>query len=178
MRLKKMIPNILTSLRILVIPFIVYLGLYEKYKALAILVAVISLTDFFDGYLARKFNVVSKLGAMLDTFGDKLFAISFLILLILKRHIFIPLLVLELLIAIVNLTAYYKTRITNTRFIGKVKTWSLSVSGILGTVNLFFPKIHVLMDFFIVLTIILQVITLLLYSKDLADISKKKISKR
>lgn len=177
MKLKKMIPNVLTSIRIVVIPLIVFLGIKESYKELAILCIFVSLTDFFDGFLARRFNATSKFGAMLDSFGDKLFAISLLILLLLKRHIFIPILVLELLIAIINLISFYRTRIPNTLLIGKIKTWSLCITNILGIINLFFPKIHILMDIMIVITIALQVITFGLYLEEFFNIGKKKLLK-
>ena len=52
--MKKYIPNILTSLRIIAIPFIIYLGITNHYKILIVLAALIAFTDFLDGFLARK----------------------------------------------------------------------------------------------------------------------------
>lgn len=70
-------PNKLTVLRVLMIPFFVAFMLYElvpgydKWIALAIF-AIASLTDFFDGYLARRDNLITNFGKFMDPLADKL----------------------------------------------------------------------------------------------------------
>lgn len=79
------IPNILTSLRILVIPFLVlifYLPYEWSYTVSALLFAVAGFTDWLDGYLARKLNQATPLGAFLDPVADKLMVAVALALLI------------------------------------------------------------------------------------------------
>jgi len=69
------LPNFLTTLRVLLIPvlIIVYQPTYEYYKELATFVFFIaSISDFFDGYLARKYNVISNFGKFFDPVADKL----------------------------------------------------------------------------------------------------------
>ncbi|MES2744881.1 MAG: CDP-diacylglycerol--glycerol-3-phosphate 3-phosphatidyltransferase [Bdellovibrionota bacterium] len=71
----KNLPNKLTFFRIAVIPFIcvLYPWDYRVFNLLcAAIFAVGALTDFFDGYLARKMNSVSKIGEILDPISDKL----------------------------------------------------------------------------------------------------------
>ncbi len=85
--------NFLSALRVILLPFIGYTLYMEKtssllsfrYYALIILVVMIS-TDFLDGYIARKFNQVSKLGQFLDPIADKIATNSLGILLIFYRE--------------------------------------------------------------------------------------------
>ncbi|WP_428625040.1 CDP-diacylglycerol--glycerol-3-phosphate 3-phosphatidyltransferase [Sedimenticola sp.] len=79
------IPNILTLLRILLIPvFVVLFYLPWQYatEACAMVFALAAVTDWFDGYLARRLKQVSALGAFLDPVADKLMVAAALILLV------------------------------------------------------------------------------------------------
>ncbi|PLY11961.1 MAG: CDP-diacylglycerol--glycerol-3-phosphate 3-phosphatidyltransferase [Sedimenticola sp.] len=79
------IPNILTLLRILLIPvFIVIFYLPWEYANLtcAIVFTLAAITDWLDGYLARRLEQVSALGAFLDPVADKLMVAAALILLV------------------------------------------------------------------------------------------------
>jgi CDP-diacylglycerol--glycerol-3-phosphate 3-phosphatidyltransferase len=78
------LPNLLSLFRIVVIPFLVYLLTFsEPDTALlaASLFLLATLTDFFDGYLARRHRSVSDIGRILDPVADKLLIISTLIML-------------------------------------------------------------------------------------------------
>ena len=70
------IPNILGYFRIMLIPFFMYTFLNAKtvsdYYAPAAIVGVSSITDMFDGLIARKFNMVTELGKLIDPLADKL----------------------------------------------------------------------------------------------------------
>ena len=74
------IPNRITLIRLLLIPFIVffYLATFIPFAKLiaCILFLLAVLTDFFDGYLARKLNQVSVLGTFLDAIADKVLVLS------------------------------------------------------------------------------------------------------
>ena len=71
------LPNKLTILRVLMIPFFVVFmlcnvtGAADKWIAVALFVLA-SLTDFLDGYIARKYNLVSNFGKFMDPLADKL----------------------------------------------------------------------------------------------------------
>lgn len=71
------LPNKLTILRVLMIPFFVLFMLVDiaggadKWIAVALFVAA-SLTDFLDGYLARKYHLVTNFGKFMDPLADKL----------------------------------------------------------------------------------------------------------
>jgi len=78
------LPNLLTLFRIAIIPLLVYLLTFtDPVTALvaAFLFLIASLTDFFDGYLARRHRAVSNLGKILDPVADKLIIVAVLIML-------------------------------------------------------------------------------------------------
>ena len=82
------IPNLLTYFRILIVPLIVLCFFVEgrlhssdfaRWTAVTLFI-VASITDFFDGYLARIWNQTSNIGRMLDPIADKLLVASILLL--------------------------------------------------------------------------------------------------
>lgn len=82
----KTIPNLISFIRILLVP--VFVVLYFKghtITALSVL-AVSGLTDCVDGKIARKFNQISALGKILDPVADKLTQISIAVVLLIKFH--------------------------------------------------------------------------------------------
>lgn len=70
------IPNVLSMLRIIAIPFFVYFFVTKKYLIAVLVIFISGLTDLFDGKIARKFNQISKLGKLLDPAADKLTQIT------------------------------------------------------------------------------------------------------
>ena len=99
----KQIPNIITITRIisLIIGFILFCK--EKFLYAIILYIYGAVSDFFDGYFARRLNAYTKLGKYLDAISDKLYSFSVMILLIINRSILIVIpLLLEGIISFVN----------------------------------------------------------------------------
>lgn len=80
----KTIPNLLSFIRILMVPLIAYLFVNGHIAWSIIVVALSGLTDLFDGKIARRFNQVSNLGKILDPIADKLTVIVIAILLLLR----------------------------------------------------------------------------------------------
>jgi len=77
--------NILTIARLLLLPFIIalfYIGGGLAMWLCFVLYAVASVTDFFDGYIARKLNQITPFGTFLDPISDKIFVSTLLVLLI------------------------------------------------------------------------------------------------
>lgn len=89
---KQQIPNLLTFARVLAVPVaLVLMVLRTGPEPLLILFAFASITDFFDGYLARKWNAVTPLGTMLDPIADKLLvALMLVYLAVVTQMAFLP----------------------------------------------------------------------------------------
>lgn len=128
------LPTLLTWARIVAIPLIigVYyvdgLGLTQKNLIATVLFVVFALTDWADGYLARKLNQTSAFGAFLDPVADKfLVCASLLVLVHLERaDVFVALIIIGREIAISSLREWMAiigaTKSVAVHMIGKLKT--------------------------------------------------------
>lgn len=112
------LPNILSLLRILAVPVIVIL-LYqettvpEKEQRTLSLISgfffiLASITDYFDGYLARRFNIITPLGRLLDPLADKLLITACLIMFVEMKRVeaWIVIVILTREIGITGLRAF------------------------------------------------------------------------
>jgi CDP-diacylglycerol--glycerol-3-phosphate 3-phosphatidyltransferase len=86
-KLKKMVltPNFITISRIISVPVIVILLMYETRVTTfisALIFSIASITDYLDGYLARTRGLMTKLGKILDPLADKLLVASTLVMLV------------------------------------------------------------------------------------------------
>ena len=72
----KKIPNILSILRIVLIPLVAWLILFDYFLYALITTLIIAISDFLDGFIARIFNAQSEIGSYLDSIADKAFIIS------------------------------------------------------------------------------------------------------
>ena len=78
------IPNWLCFLRIALIPVFSVLFIKEHYIIAFVLMIIAAVTDLLDGKIARKYNMVSNLGKILDPIADKLSQVAIVIILIFK----------------------------------------------------------------------------------------------
>jgi len=88
----KNIPNILTSIRVILIPFFVlafYLPIDNAAYIATWIFFIAGVTDYFDGYLARRWNVSSKLGAFLDPVADKVMVVTALVMVVADHDRFV-----------------------------------------------------------------------------------------
>ncbi len=80
----KTIPNLLSLIRIILIPIFGYCLVKDQVLIAAVIIAISGLTDLFDGKIARRFNQVSNLGKILDPVADKMTIITIAIILFIK----------------------------------------------------------------------------------------------
>lgn len=81
------LPNLITLARIALVPVLILLLKDQDYAAALIVFVIAGVSDALDGYLAKRLNVQSRLGAILDPAADKLLLVSAYVMLTLLGHI-------------------------------------------------------------------------------------------
>ena len=131
------LPNKITLFRLFLIPIFVALFFIGEngYIWSGIIFIIASFTDFIDGYLARKFNETTNLGAFLDPVADKILVFAALILLaesgIIPSWTVILIIGRETLINGFRLIAIEKGVVISASYLGKLKTVTQMVSLVL-----------------------------------------------
>ncbi|HAS73639.1 MAG TPA: CDP-diacylglycerol--glycerol-3-phosphate 3-phosphatidyltransferase [Clostridiales bacterium UBA8960] len=145
------IANKLTLLRIILIPFFIFL-LLEGYSIWAFVVfSLASLTDFFDGYLARKHNLITNFGKFMDPLADKLLITSALICFVelgqLNSWVVIIILSREFIVSIFRAIAAAEGIVIAASWWGKAKTISQMVMVLVLLLNNYpFSLLHLPVD--------------------------------
>ena len=124
------LPTQLTVLRIILTPVFLFFILYDGFKSkiFAFIIYIIaSLTDWYDGYYARKFGTVSKWGKFLDPLADKILVstafIAFHILGYIRLWIVLIIVVRDFMITGLRSYALFKNQPVVTIYFAKVKTF-------------------------------------------------------
>lgn len=179
------LPNKLTILRVFMVPvFLVFMltPLGEgngKYIALAIFILA-SFTDFLDGYLARKNNLITNFGKFMDPLADKLLVCSAMIAIVaLDRTpswyawVVIVIVAREFIISGMRLIASDNGVVIAASMWGKFKTVSQMIMIILIILNIDNPFFDILTLVFIWLAFVLTIISLVDYIVKNKDILKQ-----
>lgn len=128
------LPTILTFSRIILIPFFILITPKSPFLGIAIFL-IASLTDFLDGYLARRSGQITKFGIILDPIADKFLVISALILLVdmvkISAWIAIVIIVREFVVTALRVVALSKNVVIPAETGGKLKTTAQMASIIL-----------------------------------------------
>lgn len=185
-RLKKelfTIPNILSIIRIILIPVFSYLYVIKKaYFAATVLIILSGISDLLDGYIARSFDMITDLGKLLDPLADKLTQLAVLLILTSRfekiKYLIGFFLTKEILMGITGYKSVKKSKVVN----------SAKWHGKLNSVVLYFTLLVHLLWFnigekvsnsLLVLAIFTMSMSLVLYLRDYMGIiirSNKKSS--
>lgn len=147
------LPNKLTMGRIvLVIPFILCLEIFDKNIYMDLLAALFfgaaALTDFLDGYIARKKNLITDFGKLMDPLSDKILVLAALIIFVEKGYIWswmvIIIIAREFLVTGIRIIAASKGEVIPADKIGKYKT----ATQMIAIPMIIFTKSDTLYDFF------------------------------
>ncbi len=167
------LPNKITMLRVIMIPFFAFFMLTDvvgnsKYIAVAIFI-IASLTDTLDGFIARKYNLVSNFGKFMDPFADKLLVSTALICFVSIPDNPMPvwgvivIISREFIISGFRLVAANEGIVLAASWWGKIKTTVQMVMSVLLIVNFDGEVIDIIENIFIYAAIALTVISLVDY---------------
>ncbi len=176
------LPNKITIFRVLMIPVFVLFMLYDVipyhyYIASAIFI-IACLSDFFDGYIARKYHLITNFGKFMDPLADKLLVSSALIcfveLQLMPSWMVIIIIAREFIISGFRLVASDNGVVIAASWWGKLKTNVQMVMSVMLIINLDYPFINVLEQIAIWLAIALTVISLIDYMIKNKNVLKEK----
>jgi len=119
------VPNAITALRLLLLPVFVVFIVGERYWASMVVIAVVFLTDFVDGFVARRTHTTSELGAWLDPVADRLTVIVVVLAFwlggLLSWPVFVLILLPDVVLSLVALIAFGGASFPVT-WVGKIRT--------------------------------------------------------
>ena len=139
-------PNVLTLIRVVLVPVFMWALLSQFYIAAIIIFVIASFTDHLDGYLARKNNQVTTFGKLMDPLADKILTIAALVCLCGMNADFVtPAVVMviiarELIVTGVRQLAMGEKTVIAASWWGKAKTVSQMAAIIFVMVDLAFPN--------------------------------------
>lgn len=128
------VPNLLSVIRLITIPIFAWLALVPEQDALAALVLALgSITDYFDGMLARRWDQVTRLGQLLDPIADRLSTVTVLVVFLVRGIVplwFVALLVLRDVVLTVQMARLKGRGVTGlpVNWVGKAATFNLMLS--------------------------------------------------
>ena len=175
------LPNKLTVMRVILIPFFVAALLYDNGSSQTmrivanVIFIVASLTDLFDGKIARKYNLVTNFGKFMDPLADKLLVCSALICLIqlgqLPAWVVIIIISREFIISGFRLVAADNGIVIAASYWGKFKTTFQMIAVILMIFNI--PALATVTMIMLVIAVVLTVISLVDYVAKIIEVLTK-----
>ncbi len=164
------LPNLITVFRIILVP--VYLSLFfsdidNKVFILGMIFMIAGVSDVLDGYIARKYNLISKLGSALDPFADKLMSFTVLITFtaigLIPFWILIPMIIKEVIMITGGIILYLKhgKAVIPSNIYGKIATFSLyaAVLSIIINMNMIVSML------LLIITVSLNIVAFIIYLK-------------
>ena len=161
--------NFITIARILLAPIILFFLVFGNYFVCIILFFLAGLTDYFDGYLARKYNAESQIGEILDPIADKILIVFLLIGLSVQLDSFLMAFLSSFIIAreigIAALRDYSSRKNISDRtkvtYLAKIKTslQLFSIGSYLFALTISFNLLILISDIFLVIATLITIYT-------------------
>ena len=145
--MKLTVPNQLTIFRIILTPLFLYFFVQETMGGKLIGTVIFSLaaaTDWYDGYIARKLNIVSRWGQFMDPLADKILISSALVAFAHLGYLYwwmvIAIIMRDFLITFLRMYALHRGKSIVTSYLAKLKTFIQMIAVFVLLIYLNFPK--------------------------------------
>ena len=168
------LPNKITLFRVVLVPVFVILMLLEEGMIpnrdliACIIFCVACISDFFDGYFARKMNIVTNFGKFMDPLADKLLVCSALILFIeldrIPAWVVIIIIAREFIISGVRLIAAGEGKVIAANMLGKIKTNAQMFMAIFMILNIDNSVFKIITDVLMWASVVLTIVSLIEYT--------------
>lgn len=176
------IPNLLTLVRFLLIP-IMSVFLFQEKLLLALAIYIIaSMTDIIDGFIARKFNMITQLGKVLDPLADKLLQFAALIglsyIYVIPYWIVVIFTAKELLMGLGAVKLLKKDIIVQAKWFGKVSTCIFFLAIIVAMLSRIFSISEIYPTMLMCFALMMAFFALIMYLLNYIKISKQSKSEQ
>ena len=153
------LPNFLTLIRFILIPFCGYALYTDRFLLAGILFVAACLTDLLDGYVARKYDMITNFGKLADPAADKLLLLTVLFILAIKS-----------IMGIGGLTLLKKKYVVSAHVYGKLATFFFNFS---VAIIIFLKPNTVITNILLVISVVLMFVALIYYTKGYFKIKEK-----
>ena len=173
----KNIPNLLTLFRLLLIPVMLHYLLIDNIKIALVVYIVASTTDVIDGYVARKFDMITSLGKVLDPLADKLLQFAALIglcyLKIIPFWILIVFFCKEVIMGIGCFKLILKDNvIVQAKWFGKASTCTFFLAIIISMLSRYFKVFEPYPIILMVIALFMAIFSLVMYLRNYLKVVK------
>ena len=168
----KNLPNYLTIIRLILVPIIFLLILTENYLIAFVFFLIANFTDILDGSIARKYNLITDWGKLMDPLADKITQISTISALILKGIIPFWILVVlttkELIMVTVGFFLYKKKIVTvYSKWYGKVATILFFIAIVFSLLSKTFVELSSITLYLFYIAIAMTLFAGIMYGKNI-----------
>jgi len=161
------LPNILSFIRIAFVGAFIYFFSQNMLMWALFIFVLAAFTDFLDGFIARKYNMITDLGKFLDPLADKLMLITALVCFYLKGTLPLWIIILvtakEVIMIIAGIFFYSKKYIVYSKIFGKVATVFFNIALLL---TFFKDKLYPINEIFLYIAVALALLAMIQYGID------------
>ncbi len=171
--------NKITFFRFILVPvYVFFVGYTDLYTVAFIVFLIASITDFLDGHIARKYNMITNLGKFIDPLADKFLTLSAFIIFATKFSYISPIVLMvvvfrELTISVFRAVASSNNNVIAASIFGKVKTIIQITLVIILNMSLIITIPKLIIDVLTVLMVLVTLISLFEYIVKNIEVLKK-----